>query len=645
MALDRARIAATRKAWTAAKVRLLWKKEFPEGVDDGPPRKKGFLNVSITERVGSATLRNRWDASYKRRVLVDTVQRDLPRPWWAKVHQLAQAATQTARFWERDLAAVEVYKDWLGRYTGTADLDESAIRQRAEEIAARALAIGHFNSWAVVRDFAERHGAQVKTNTKQKRELSYWAARIVCPRWWRAQLRRLCARKFEFGSIELGNVGAHAGAWYCTNQAVITRQKQLKANEQALRNMRIEAPDTGARMTVWDAAQRSVSNKAIRRGELMTRIRGCEEWADENGMAGIFTTNTCPSKFHAQLHGGGRNPRWLSLSPADAQKWLSGVWARLRAKWSRDKVRVFGFRVAEPHHDGTPHWHMLLWCAPADLEYVKDTMQRWWLSEDGDEPGALKYRCKVMDMEPGKASGYVAKYISKNIDDDYTETHADVDAAPGMTVGPDLLGDMEIKPCMRVEAWASRWGIRQFQAIGQPPVTVWRELRRVDETALAGASHEVIKAWLSSHRKRDRLADWAGYMRAQGGAMQGREAYRLCVHTVERERLGRYGQVRDKWACGVRNRAAGGDMAVTPSKRVAWGTDGFSAARSAAPWTRFNNCTPPAVRKKCLQMESVDSGCALDSNSAVSLKKGGQKWHAHNSTSSSPPSWVTYLSR
>ncbi|MDM0129445.1 replication endonuclease [Variovorax arabinosiphilus] len=501
------------------------------------------------------------------------------------------------------------YAHWLAEYGGArgADLSEDEIRGRAGAVAAMARASAfeaflnraetvceQWRVWLRLSAFIERQGGRIPAQRKRA-AMGKWAEgvarlarRVVCPKWWRAQLRRWVAQQYERGAIEVGKVGAGAGSWYCSDQAVRRRIQQVRASEAMMKEAVIESA-TGQRASLWSVSQKSTSNKTIRRGELMTRIRGCEEWADAENMAGLFTTNTCPSRFHAHRKGGGVNPKHRGESPADAQAWLSKQWARLRAKWNRDGVAVVGFRVAEPHHDGCPHWHMLLWCRPGDVAYVKATMRKYWLQDDGAEAGADRYRVNIKSMIPGQAAGYVAKYIAKNIDDHQITTHTD-DTAPGLEVGPDLLGDMEVKPSQRVEAWAATWRIRQFQAIGQPPVTVWRELRRVTEQAAAGGSHALVSAWIAAHRKGERQADWHRYMRAQGGAGLPRSGYRLCVHAVERERAGRYEVARERWACGVVDKARDA-LAVTPTRRVEWGGEGFASRRVAAPWTRFNNCT------------------------------------------------------
>ena len=550
-----------------------------------------------TDNYGPVTLPAKMPRDQRARLLRKGCVDYLPSAWLKPIDRLVKSRLVGMPVWSRDGVSGDVYGDLLTRYAGAdgADLSEQAIRDRSDVIAKRARAakfepdeIGPWRAWARLCEFVQRYGGAV--NPGRVYTLASWAARAGCAKWWRRVLRKWVAQNYENGARELGIIGAAAGQWYCSDRSVKRRIYQNESNAAAMKGTVIESA-SGQKMTLWDAAQLTVSNKAIRRGELMTRIRGCEVWAEKQGMAGVFTTNTLPSRFHRAGKGGALNPKWGGLTPADGQAWLRLQWSRLRATLAREGVPIMGFRVVEPHHDGTPHWHMLLWCHPDHVERLKLAMWMAWLpvddAMDWRDPGALKYRTNIKPMIAGMASGYIAKYIAKNIDDAHIDKHGDADEVPGMTVGPDLLGDVEVKPCQRVEAWAADWRIRQFQAIGQPSVTVWRELRRVTKEVAAAGSDAFILAWLSVHRKGEKKADWADYMHRQGGAMLPRKEYRFCAYTSDRDKVGRYETVREKWACGVRDTGDESSTPVMPTKRERWGAEGFAARAASPPWTRL----------------------------------------------------------
>lgn len=425
--------------------------------------------------------------------------------------------------------------------------------------------------------------------------------RLQCPIWWRRQLRRAVVTKRETLANKSGEVSRARRQVYTTDETVSRKAERNASNAAMLEATEIE--DAGGQViTLAQAVAASTANKALRRGELMTRIRGAEEWATRAGMVGLFTTNTAPSRFHAVHQNGKRNHRHSGdesapgagdfgpvqpNTPRDAQGWLCKTWARCRSALARQGVPLFGFRVAEPHHDGCPHWHMLLWTRPEAMDKLRQVMRAYWLQENGEEPGAQEYRFKAEPIraDKGGAVAYVAKYISKNIDDvGAIEAEGHTDAHAGEQ------GDLFGATARRVEAWASAWGIRQFQAIGQPPVTVWRELRRVDAAVIEGGTAAVRAAHAATNRTDTTRASWAAYMDAQGGAMVGRH-YRVRIVADEAQRQGRYGVSAVVRPLGVCDALRPEDL--IPSARKEWKPRGtWTAAQKAPPVALWRLCVP-----------------------------------------------------
>lgn len=438
--------------------------------------------------------------------------------------------------------------------------------------------------------------------------------RMTCATWWARSLKAAATAKREAVGRAAAQVCAKRQP-YLTDETMRRAINQAASNQAMLERTELENEE-GQIYTLAELSKVSVSNPAIRRGELMTRIRGCEEWAQATKMRGVFLTLTTPSRFHAVHRHGELNQKWVEAgkpTPKAGQGWLCAAWQRTRAELKRKGLGVFGFRVAEPHHDGTPHWHGLFWCKPGELWRVVRIIKRQWLKDEGQEAGARQHRVKALAMIGGAASGYIAKYIAKGIDDagEVGATGHD-DEIEGRMVRMDQ-GDLFGGGAARVQAWARAHGIRQFQAIGQPPVTVWRELRRVPEGQAMQASERVAAMWKAAQREGDKRASWALYMIRQGGAFCGRE-YRVAVQTEQRQVQGRYEDADKAKPVGVIDRMTGeraycnrqewrprgawirktvGNAGAAISGGHARNVELHSGATGAGcpPWTRVNNCT------------------------------------------------------
>jgi hypothetical protein len=346
-------------------------------------------------------------------------------------------------------------------------------------------------------------------------------ARLGDPVWWRRRLRAQRARGLEAAAIRAGLVHGGAGQ-YASDEAVARRTEQKQRTRQLMKNL-LAVNELGEELPMTDLQAHSLADPKVRRFELMARIFGFEQVAKRLVHVAEFYTLTCPSRMHARRADGlGKNPNYDGTIPSQAQSYLTALWSRIRAKLHRIGVEVYGFRIAEPHHDGTPHWHLLLFMPEAEVKTVRGILRDYALRENGEEPGAAEHRFRAVPIDWGKGSavGYVAKYVSKNIDGHRLESDRD--------------GGDARDAAKRVDTWASTWGIRQFQQIGGPSVSVWRELRRLNTAPLAGVLKRAGEA--------ADAGDWAAYCRLQGGPEANRHQQPIRLHKVWSDKPNRYGE-------------------------------------------------------------------------------------------------------
>lgn len=321
--------------------------------------------------------------------------------------------------------------------------------------------------------------------------------RIQDKYWWHRKLRKVLRRTEEKVQIHLGQVNSRKGK-YCSDNTVKHRLIQKELQRQMLENLVI-VNENNESFSLAELSDKNVSNPVNRKNELMTRMAGYEDIAKELNHKALFVTITCPSRFHnTYAKSGDRNPKWDGSTPYEAQQYLNDMWALIRADLNRKDIKLYGFRIAEPQHDGTPHWHMLIFLEQHQANEFKNVIEHYALREDGDEAGAKENRCdfKDIDYSRGSATGYIAKYVSKNVN--------------GANLDSDIDGGSAIEAAQRVEAWASCWGIRQFQQLGAGAVTVWRELRRLkalcNETELFSDIFEAADK-----------GKWADFVKLMGG--------------------------------------------------------------------------------------------------------------------------------
>lgn len=476
------------------------------------------------------------------------------------------------------------------------------------------------------------------------------AARLQSEKWWRRFFRRTVARRLEHLLRAEFNVVNRRAQLYVSDESVKRRRQRRRRNQAVMEAVSL-INELGQEFSLSDLVERSNANPAIRRAELMVRIAGFETIARDSGHIGEFITLTAPSRFHRAHHKGGiANAKYDGTDPREAQGYLQKVWARIQSALKREGIQIYGFRVVEPHHDGCPHWHGLFFMPGGHRKTFRRIVARYACRDSREELGleyfqtaeearrvakkiqaeqkeriesmgiqakaetldAIMARLPVeagfwaradnrvfnqvskrvgfeaIDWRRGTAAGYIAKYIAKNI-----AKNIDGRNNAGESVGVDFeaadAADV-VDTAQRVDAWASVWGIRQFQQIGGAPVSVWRELRR-EGMSEGDYNDTIVRAAHAAD-----VGDWGKFTMIMGGVDCPRDARTLRLYKEDVAELNCYGEPRDKVTRGVFETDTG---LIKISRIHEWTIQ--QNGGSAAAWTRVNNSTKSKLDENGLE--------------------------------------------
>lgn len=242
-------------------------------------------------------------------------------------------------------------------------------------------------------------------------------ARMLCADWWYRKLWQMrCEwREEQLRAVCLVNKKASP---YVSYEAVIHKREQRRKSLEFFRSHEL-TNEQGDTLDMEDVVNASSSNPAHRRNEMMACVKGLELIAEMRGDCAVFYTITCPSRFHATLNNGRPNPKWTSATVRQSSDYLVHTFAAFRKAMHKAGLRWYGVRVAEPHHDGTVHWHLLCFMRKKDRKSITALLRKFAIREDREELGnntGPRFKSELINPRKGTPTSYIAKYISKNID-------------------------------------------------------------------------------------------------------------------------------------------------------------------------------------------------------------------------------------
>lgn len=284
--------------------------------------------------------------------------------------------------------------------------------------------------------------------------------------------------------------------------------------------------------------------------------------------------------------------------------WLTLFFKAVRNRLDRKGLRWYGIRTVEPHHDGTVHWHMMVFAHPEEIDSIVTIARDIAIREDRHELGddiTPRFKAEYVDGSKGTPTSYIATYIGKNLDSHSVDG---IDPKTGKPRIDDESGKTMAESVERAIGWARLHRVRQFQFFGIPSRQVWRELRRL--------ASQMARNPEGPQRLKDDAMDavlaaadagcFATYIEKQGGVLVPRKDYLIRTAYDLADELNDYGE-QSVQIYGIWSPLIGESSRVCthpdnwklvrrkPEAEDSTHENGFDLQGGpAAPWTRGNNC-------------------------------------------------------
>lgn len=417
-------------------------------------------------------------------------------------------------------------------------------------------------------------------------------ARMLCADWWYRKLWQMrCEwREEQLRAVCLVNKKASP---YVSYEAVIHKREQRRKSLEFFRSHELVNAE-GDTLDMEEVVNASSSNPAHRRNEMMACVKGLELIAEMRGECAVFYTITCPSRFHATLNNGRPNPKWTSATVRQSSDYLVNMFAAFRKAMHKAGLRWYGVRVAEPHHDGTVHWHLLCFMRKKDRKSITALLRKFAIREDREELGANtgpRFKSELINPRKGTPTSYIAKYISKNIDGRGLAQEISKET------GRSLRDNAE-----NVNAWASLHRVQQFRFFGIPGRQAYRELRLLAGQAARLPGDKKAGAPVLENPRLDAVlaaADagcFATYIMKQGGVLVPRKHHLVRTAYELNDEPSAYGdhgvRIYGIWSPIIEGRICTHTVKWKMVRKAVDLQEATADQGASAPWTRGNNCPP-----------------------------------------------------